>query len=108
MVYQGGWEVKRFGLAVISYEIENKVIRSNYDDKHDSEGSRKTFEEVSERCLFCLFTSFVLSIFDALSNKNRTKIITSVVVTHLSSTLVPRLLHQSLYHYKMVRKDFYL
>ena len=80
MVYQGGWEVKRFGLAVKLYQIENKVIRSHYCDKHDSEGFEEIFEEVSERCLFCLFTSFVLSIFDALSNKNRTKIIASVVV----------------------------
>ena len=38
----------------------------------------------------------MLSMFDALSNKNRTRIIASIVVTLLSPTFVPRFLHQSL------------
>ena len=59
-VYQGGWEAKKFGLTVKSYQIENKANRSSYGGKHDSGSSRKTFENVSKRCLFCLLTFCVV------------------------------------------------
>ena len=74
---------EKFEPTVKLYQIESKAIRSNYGDKHDSGGLRKAFEDVSKRCLYNWLTFFVLSMFHALSNKNRTQIIACFIVTLL-------------------------